>query len=134
LGKKESASVLATMLYDWYKQAEVHTAPHYIARAVFGYLLVGNLREASHSLDMFIQQLLANNPAVVVQDVQTANIDLQIFPSLPLLNFLRLLCLAVPTGGSDVFRNIKSHYSTQLKDILDWNDVWIPFCFLNIVG
>ncbi|KAF8249435.1 DUF410-domain-containing protein [Wilcoxina mikolae CBS 423.85] len=122
LGTKESADVLTRTLYEWYKQDESHTAPTYIARAVFGYLLVGNLREASRSLDVFIQQLVQDNPALVIQEVQSASADIRVFPSLPLLNFLSLLRLAVQTGGADIFRNLKSHYASQLRDVPAWDD------------
>jgi hypothetical protein len=114
---------LARTLYEWYKQDETHTAPTYIARAVFSYFLVGNLQEASRSLDVFIQQLVQDNPALVTQEVQSASADIRVFPSLPLLNFLSLLRLAVQTGGADVFRNLKSHYASQLRDVQAWDDV-----------
>ncbi|KAF8539764.1 hypothetical protein BDD12DRAFT_836346 [Trichophaea hybrida] len=122
LGTKESADVLTRTLYEWYKQDETRTAPTYIARAVFGYLLVGNLREASRSLDVFIQQLIQDSPALVIQEVQSASADIRVFPSLPLLNFLSLLRLAVQTGGADIFRNLKSHYASQLRDVPSWDD------------
>ncbi|KAI5854813.1 hypothetical protein BZA05DRAFT_392648 [Tricharina praecox] len=122
LGTRESAEVLARLLYEWYKQDEAHTAPTYIARAVFGYLLVGNLREACRSLEVFVGQLMQENSTLVIQEVQSASADIRIFPSLPLLNFLSLLTLATQTGGAEVFRNLKSHYASQLKDIQDWDD------------
>jgi hypothetical protein len=134
LGTRDSADVLARMLYDWYKEdPEVHTAPTYIARAVLAYLLIGNLRDANRSLDLFVQQLIQDNPSLTVQEVQSASADVRIFPSLPLLNFLSLLRLGVQTGGQDVFRNLKSHYATQLRDV-PWDDVGLPsapFCALD---
>lgn len=123
LGTKESAEVLARTLYGWYKQDQVHTAPTYIARAYFGYLLVGNLREASRSLDVFVQRLVQDNPSLVIQEVQSASADIRVFPSLPLLNFLKLLGLGIRTVDADVFRNLKSHYSSQLKEVPAWDDV-----------
>ena len=126
LGTRESAEVLARLLYEWFKQDEAHTAPTYIARAVFGYLLVGNLREARRSLGMFIGQLTQENSTLVIQEVQSTSADISIFPSLPLLNFLSLLSLATQTGGAEVFRNLKSHYATQLRDIPAWDDVNLP--------
>jgi len=122
LGTKESAEVLARTLYGWYKQDQVHTAPTYIARAYFGYLLLGNLREASRSLDVFVQQLVQDNPSLVIQEVQSASADIRVFPSLPLLNFLRLLGLGIRTVDADVFRNLKSHYSSQLKEVPAWDN------------
>ena len=123
LGTRESAETLARLLYEWYKQDDAHTAPTYIARAVFGYLLVGNLREAYRSLEVFIGQLMQENSGLVIQEVQSASADIRIFPSLPLLNFLSLLTLATQTGGAEVFRSLKSHYASQLKDIPAWDDV-----------
>lgn len=123
VGTQASVGVLTNMLYEWYKEDEPHTAPSYVARAVFPYLLVGNIRDASRSLQIFTQQLIQNNNSLVVQEVQSATTDFRVFPSLPLLNFLGMLLLAIQTGGGDVFRNLRSHYATNLKDVSAWDEV-----------
>jgi hypothetical protein len=117
LGTAKSAETLATLLYDWYKDDEPHTAPSYIARAVFGYLLIGNIREASRALQVFIDRLITNSPDLVVQNVESATSDMKVFPSLPLMNFLSLLVLAVQTGGQDTVGNLKRHYAGKLKEV-----------------
>ena len=38
-------------------------------------------------------------------------------PSLPLLNFLGLLLLAVQRGAPELFRTLKTHYKDQLKEL-----------------
>jgi golgi to ER traffic protein 4 len=123
VGTKESAEVFANMLYEWYTEDEPHTAATYAARAVLPYLLVGNIRDASRSLDVFTQHLIKNNSNLTIQEVQSASSDVKVFPSLPLLNFLSLLLLAVQTGGQDMFRTLKSHYSTHLKEATHWDEV-----------
>lgn len=111
------------MLYAWYTEDDPHTAPSYIARAVFPYLLVGNVRDATRSLELFIAELVRNGSGLVVQEVQSSTSDFRVFPSLPLLNFLGLLVLAVQTGGADVFRTLKAHYMGNLKEVPAWEEV-----------
>ena len=111
------------MLYDWYTEDEPHTAPIYAARAVFPYLLIGNLRDATRLLAMFTRKLIENNTSLAIQEVQTASVDAKVIPSLPLLNFLNLLLLACQTGGQDMFRTLKSHYNNNLKEAPHWDEV-----------
>jgi hypothetical protein len=40
-----------------------------------------------------------------------------VYPSLPLLNFLGLLLLAVERGEAALYRQLKSHYASHLKDV-----------------
>jgi len=122
LGTRESPDVLARMLYAWYTEDEPRTAPNYIARAIFSYLLVGNLREASRSLHVFIQQMVHDHPELVVQQVQSPAADFRVFPSLPLLNFLGLLELAARAGGAEVFRSLRAHYASQLNEVPAWEE------------
>lgn len=123
VGTRDSAQVLTDMLYEWYKEDEPQTAPTYIARAVFPYLLIGNLRDASRCLQMFTSELIKNNSTLMVQEVQSSTADFRVFPSLPLVNFLGLLLLAIQSGGADVFRGLKSHYATALKEVSVWDEI-----------
>jgi hypothetical protein len=43
--------------------------------------------------------------------------DIRIFPSLPLLNFLGLLLLAVQKGTPDLFRQLKTKYASNLAEL-----------------
>jgi hypothetical protein len=122
VGTKESAETFADMLYEWYTEDEPHTAPIYAARAVLPYMLIGNLRDATRLLTTFTRKLIENNSSLAVQEVQTASVDCKVVPSLPLLNFLNLLLLACQTGGQDMFRNLKSHYSNSLMEVPHWNE------------
>jgi hypothetical protein len=123
LGTKDSAELLARLEYQWYSENDSHTAALYAARAVFPYLLIGNIRDATKSLQVFTSRLLEENKNLAVQDVSSANSDLRIYPSLPLLNFLSLLLLAVQRGSADLFRQLKSHYAVHIKDESMWDDV-----------
>jgi len=113
--------VLAKLEFDWYTEDDAHTAPLYAARAVFPYLLTGNLRAANKALLIFTSRL-GNTKQLGVQEVSSKVSDLRVYPSLPLLNFLGLLLLAVQRGSSDLFRQLKSHYSTHLKDVHAWEE------------
>jgi golgi to ER traffic protein 4 len=99
-----------------------HTAALYAARAVFPYLLTGNVRDASKSFKLFTGWLVEANKSLSVQDVSSGSSDLRIYPSLPLLNFLSLLLLAVQKGSADLFRQLKSKYAAHLKEAEDWDE------------
>lgn len=56
-----------------------------------------------------------------MQEVSTNSSDLRVYPSLPLLNFLGLLLLAVERGEAALFRQLKSHYASHLKGA-NWDE------------
>ncbi|KAI6782997.1 Golgi to ER traffic protein 4 [Emericellopsis cladophorae] len=120
IGTKDSAEVLAKMEYTWYKESDAHTAPHYAARGILPYLLVGNVRAANTTYRLFTSSLSSDNAGLNVQDVSTASSDIRIFPSLPLLNFLGLLLLAIQRGSPEVFRGLLSKYATQINEVDGW--------------
>lgn len=122
LGTKDSPEPLARLEYEWYLEDDSHTAALYAARAVFPYLLIGNVRDASKSLRLFTSFLTSSNKSLGVQDVSSNSSDLRIYPSLPLLNFLGLLLLAVQKGSADLFRQLKSHYAAHIQEVGAWNE------------
>lgn len=97
-------------------------APLYAARAVLPYLVAGNVRAANQCFLLFTTRLSRANASLGVQDVSSASLDLRVYPSLPLLNFLGLLLLAVTRGSADLFRMLRSHYKSHLDDVAGWND------------
>lgn len=121
LGTSDSAGVFSDMEYEWYASDEPSTASHYAARAVFPYLLIGNVRAANKSLLLFTSKLSSLHPGLGVQSISSPSSDIRIYPSLPLLNFLGLLLLAVQRGSSDLFKQLKSHYATHLKET-SWDE------------
>lgn len=122
LGTKDSVELLALLEYDWYSADDSHTAALYAARAVFPYLLVGNVRDASKSLQLFTTRLSESNKSLTVQDINSGGTSVRLYPSLPLLNFLSLLLLAVQKGSADVFRQLKSHYAVHIKEVGTWDE------------
>jgi hypothetical protein len=126
LGTKESPEYFARLEYEWYTEDESHTAALYAARAVFPYLLIGNLRDANRSLQIFTSRLTESNKSLSVQDTSSATADLRIYPSLPLLNFFGLLLQSVQRGSAELFRLLKSHYAIHIRDAGTWDDVSIP--------
>ena len=122
IGTRDSAEILAKMEYTWYKEGDAHLAPHFAARAILPYLLVGNLRDANASYRIFTKALSADNAGLNVQEVATPNsTSVSVFPSLPLLNFLGLLLLAVRRGAPEVFKGLLSKYATQINET-SWAD------------
>lgn len=122
LGTKDSPEILARMEYKWYKEGDSHLAAQFAARAVIPYLLVGNVRAANTSFRIFTSALCEDSKGLSVQDVSSQSSDTKIFPSLPLLNFLSLLLLAVQRGSADLYRQLITKYSTHLKESGTWFD------------
>lgn len=120
LGTKDSSETLASLEYAWYEADESHTAPLYAARGILPYLLTGNLR-AANKFHLLFTSKLSSKPNLGVQEVSTSSSDLRVYPSLPLLNFLALLLLAVERGEAALYRQLKSHYATHLKDV-SWGE------------
>lgn len=122
LGTKDSAQVLARMEYDWYASDDSHTAGLYIARAIFPLLLVGNLRGASQALLLFTSRLSQSNKSLAMQSVSSASSDARIYPSVPLLNFISLLLLAIERGNAELFRLLRSHYAAYIQEVGSWDE------------
>ena len=122
LGTKDSAEQLARIEYEWYIQDESHTAALYAARAVFSYLLTSNLRSANKAYLIFTARLSSSNKSLSVQEVSSTSSDLRVYPSLPLLNFLGLLLLAVQKGSSDLYKQLAKHYAPYVKEVGNWDD------------
>jgi hypothetical protein len=113
---------MARMEYDWYAEDDSHTAALYAARAIFPYLLVGNLRDASKCLRLFTSRLSESNKNLVVQDVSSSGSDMRIYPSLPLLNFLGLLLLTIQKASPDLFRQLTKHYAVHINEVGTWDE------------
>lgn len=122
LGTTESAETLAKMEFEWYANDESHTAPIYASRAVFPFLLAGNLRNANKAFVVFTSRLSPSNPDLVSQDVSSASSDVRVYPSLPLLNFISLLLLAIQRANPDLFRDLTKQYAAQIQEIGIWDD------------
>ena len=122
LGTKDSAEALAKLEYDWYSQDDSHTAALYGARAVFPYLLTSNLRSANKAYLIFTSRLSSSNKSLSVQEVSSTSSDMRVYPSLPLLNFLGLLLLAVQRGSPDLYKQLAKHYAPYVKEAGTWDD------------
>ena len=122
LGTKDSAEILAKMEYEWYTQDSAHTAALYAARAIFPYLLASNLRSANKAYLIFTSRLSTLNTSLSVQEVSSTSSDMRVYPSLPLLNFLGLLLLAVQRGSSDLYKVLTKHYAAHIKEAGTWDD------------
>lgn len=110
------------MEYAWYKEGDSHMAPHFAARAILPYLLVGNVRAANTCYRLFTSTISSDNTSLGVQDVASSSADVRVFPSLPLLNFLGLLLLAVQRGTPEVYKGLITRYATQLREAEPWGE------------
>lgn len=123
LGTRDSAEVLTRMEYEWYKEDDSHTAAAYLARAVLPYLLVANVRAANTSYRTFTSLLSEDKGAGLgMQDVSSGSADARVFPSLPLLNFLGLLLLAVQRGSPELFRQLQTKYAANIAETGTWDE------------
>lgn len=122
LGSTESAETLAKLEFEWYTHDEPHTAAVYASRAVFPYLLVGNLRNANKAFLVFTSRLSSSNPSLVSQEVSSTSSDVRVYPSLPLLNFISLLLIAIQRGSADLFRDLTKQYAAHIQEVGIWND------------
>ncbi|KAH8821550.1 hypothetical protein F5884DRAFT_662037 [Xylogone sp. PMI_703] len=125
LGTKDSPEILIKMEYEWYTQDDSHTAPLYAARAIFPYLITGNVRDANRSLQLFTSKLVEDNKSLGIQDVSSGDLGVKIYPSLPLLNFLGLLLLACQKGTAELFRQLRSKYADHIKEAGTWDEALV---------
>lgn len=58
-----------------------------------------------------------------MQEVSSTSCDIRVYPSLPLLNFLGLLLLAVQRGSSDLYKQLAKHYAPYVKEVGTWDEV-----------
>ncbi|KAL8947453.1 MAG: hypothetical protein Q9222_006268 [Ikaeria aurantiellina] len=122
LGTKDSPEQLAKCEYEWYTQDDSHTAALYAARAIFPYLLVGNLRSANKAHLIFTSRLNSSSKSLTVQEVSSKSSDMRVYPVLPLLNFLGLMLLAIQRGSSDLYKQLAKHYAPHVKEVNGWDD------------
>ncbi|KAK8030803.1 hypothetical protein PG990_000537 [Apiospora arundinis] len=123
LGTKDSSDVLARMEYEWFKEDEAHTAALYAGRAILPYLLVANVRAANSAYRLFTSALNQDKgTAMGVQDVRSSTADIRIYPSIPLLNFLGLLLLAVQRGSPELYRQLSAKYGSHIKEVDAWHE------------
>jgi golgi to ER traffic protein 4 len=81
-------------------------------------LCLQNLRDAQVSLNTFIELLCSGNNVPPHSKVE----GIEIFPSLPHVNFLSLLIVACQRGAAEFFISLKKQYSQRLDEV-PWNDV-----------
>ena len=62
------------------------------------------------------------NPSLAAQDISSGASGVTVYLSLPLLNFLGLLLLAVQKGSADLFRQLKSKYAVHIQEVGMWDE------------
>lgn len=123
LGTKDSAEVLGRLEYEWFKEDDAHTAALYAARGVLPYLLTGNVRSANTCYRLFTSALNQDKSSQLgIQDVSSASADIRVYPSIPLLNFLGLLLLAIQRANADLYKQLHNKYATLLGEVEPWHE------------
>ncbi|KAK6834644.1 hypothetical protein PG987_009338 [Apiospora arundinis] len=118
LGTKDSSDVLARMEYEWFKEDEAHTAALYAGRAILPDLLVANVRAANSAYRLFTSAL--NQDKGTAMGVQDPTYGSTL--SIPLLNFLGLLLLAVQRGSPELYRQLSAKYGSHIKEVDAWHE------------
>lgn len=80
------------------------------------------MRDAQVVLNTFVGLLISGDnvpPHSLIEGVE-------IFPSLPLVNFLSLLIVACQRGAPEFFNNLKKQYAQSLEEV-PWSDVCSSF-------
>ncbi|KAK5630826.1 hypothetical protein RRF57_006541 [Xylaria bambusicola] len=111
------------MEYEWFKEDDAHTAAQYAGRAILPYLITANVRAANTAYRVFTNALSDDKQSQLgAQDVSSNNADIRVFPSIPLLNFLGLLLLAIQRGNPDLYKQLTTKYAGHLKELDSWNE------------
>ncbi|KAI2641863.1 DUF410-domain-containing protein [Hypomontagnella submonticulosa] len=123
LGTKDSAEVLARLEYEWFKEDDAHTAALYAARGILPYLLTGNVRAANTCYRLFTSALNQDKASQLgIQDVSSNSADIRVYPSIPLLNFLGLLLLAIQRANPDLYKQLHNKYAPLLAEVEAWHE------------
>lgn len=134
LGTKSSCSVLTNFLYQWYcENDDVTTAPMYLSRAVLGYLVTQNIRDAKLACVLFLKNLV-DDKKLEHSIVDKDDISVHIFDDAPLLDFLQLLIITCQYRNADMYNRLKTRYSSSLSNItaLDKALAKIAYVYFNI--
>ena len=83
---------------------------------------MSNLRSANKAHLVFTTRLASSKLSLSVQEVSTPSFETRVYPSLPLLNFLTLLLLAVQRGSADLYKQLVKHYAVHVKEVVMWDD------------
>ncbi len=116
LGTKESPTILAQFMFEWYKEDEIHKAPIYAARLVFGYLFYYRIRECKKALSTFMDLYTTRNSSVSHTTISESFPDTSIFPATPIFNYLSLLIIAAQKTSPELYNSLKKRYAIHLND------------------
>ncbi|KAG4301241.1 hypothetical protein PCANB_002435 [Pneumocystis canis] len=119
LGENNSFELLMNLLCGYFDQDTFNTIPLYTSRAVFPYLILQNMAYATQAYKRMAQHLIEQRK-VATQALSSSSIDIILFPSLPLMNFLYFLILTCQRAASDLFYTLKAHYADILKQVPSW--------------
>lgn len=119
LGTKDSAPVLANLLYEWCIEQDddfEDNAPLFLSRGVLGYLTIRNIRDAWKVCHVFIDQI-KQSERLESKNLEQNGHTIDVFEASPLLDFLQLLILACQYKNPDMFNRLKTRYKNQIQNI-----------------
>lgn len=117
LGTKESAPLLAGLLYEWYaEQEDEQSAALFLSRGVLGYLAIQNIRDAKTVLDVFLSELNQSGK-LEANTVEQEGTTIYVYEKAPLLAFLQLLVITCQYKNADMFNRLKTRYRPQIEDV-----------------
>lgn len=119
LGTNCSLVPLMNLIYEYFDEDALSTAPFYISRVVFPYLMLYNMAGAVQAYQAMTRHLIEKR-SVTTQTLSSSIADMIVFPTLPLMNFLYFLILTCQREAADLFNMLKIHYAEALKQATAW--------------
>ncbi|AAS54755.1 AGR265Wp [Eremothecium gossypii ATCC 10895] len=115
LGNRDSLEEYVNWLWDWYQQLQQPAVVgEFLGRLVFGYLGVGNLKNAYDASGRFLARYIEHE-APKHERVEKGYAELYLFEEHPDLNFLQLLLIACQAGKPEFLTSLKSQYPQQAQ-------------------
>lgn len=123
-------------IYKESLEEKVSNLPLYLSRGVFGYLSIGNIRDARALVQEFIRLALndtTTSPSLTpFLDYEMLNSEagsqIFVFSKVPLLNFVQLLIPTCQLKSAQMYQRLKSRYDEIIKEISAWDEA------LGVIG
>lgn len=116
LGTPHSTELYIKHIWSWYlEDPEPTHIGSFVSRIVLNYLFIQNVKAANESLASLISKFCDEYPKFTHETVSESGISIELFESVPLLNFIQLLLKTVSTGNAQLYNKLLSRYSTVIQ-------------------
>lgn len=138
---KDNNAAEPVTLFEESPEERASNLPLYLSRGVFGYLTLGNIRDAraithefiqlalndksSYSLSQFLEYELNGDQQ---QSQQNGGAQIYVFDKIPLLNFIQLLIPTCQIKSAQMYQRLKSRYDEIIQEISAWTEA------LGVIG